>query len=99
MQQCQKSSKEIEEINEIKKSEGDSSKVDDTKNDTVSRIVTNKKETCLDSIDWHPGVMVHDLHPHVDMMNVANLTVAECGQKCCDIEGCVAFVNIQSQLS
>ena len=66
---------------------------------TESRIVTNKKETCLDSIDWHPGVMVHDLHPHVDMMNVANLTVAECGQKCCDIEGCVAFVNIQSQLS
>ena len=35
MQQCQKSSKEIEEINEIKESEGDSSKVDDTKNDTV----------------------------------------------------------------
>ena len=51
--------------------------------------------TC--TVQWYPHVMVHDLHPSVDMMNVGNITTNECADVCCATKGCVAFVHIGDQ--
>ncbi len=65
-------------------------------------LTTTQGATCASgdaNVEWLPGVMVHDRHPAVDMMNLdaTHLTAQQCADACCATDGCVAFVRVGDQ--
>lgn len=54
--------------------------------------------SCAGTVQWHPGVQLHDIHPAGDIANRGDLTTKEeCASWCCDTDRCVAFYFTSNQ--
>lgn len=58
---------------------------------------SNQQDKCPQP-RWFKGIEVHDMHPFHDMMNDATVHSPEaCYEKCCQVEGCRAFMFTTNQ--